>query len=110
MSQYVLTSRATITCPHGGSVTVTPTATRVRVDGDPPLRVGDVGTIADCPFTVGTTASPCLRPEWTLPSTRVRAEGTAVLTHTSVGLCMSAANLPQGTALISGFQTRVTVQ
>jgi hypothetical protein len=109
MSQFVLTTRATIMCPHGGTVTVTPTATRVTVDGDPPLRVGDAGTIAGCPFTIGTTPSPCVRPEWTLPSTRVTVEGAAVLTHTSVGLCMSGANVPQGTAVISGFQTRVSV-
>lgn len=110
MSQYVLTTRATIMCPHGGSMTVTPTATRVTVDGDPPLRMGDVGTIAGCAFTIGTTPSPCLRPEWMMPSTRVRVEGAAVLTHASVALCLSAANVPQGTAIVSGFQTRVTVQ
>jgi hypothetical protein len=110
VSQFVLTTRATILCPHGGTVTMTPAATRVTVDGDPPLRLGDVGTIAGCAFTIGTTPSPCVRPEWMLPSTRVRVEGAEVLTHTSVGLCLSAANVPQGTAIISGFQTRVSVQ
>ena len=110
MSQYVLTTRATIMCPHGGTVTITPTATRVSVDGDPPLRMGDAGIIAGCPFTIGTTPSPCVRPEWMLPSTRVRIEGAAALTHTSVGLCLSGASVPQGPATISGFQTRVSVQ
>lgn len=110
MTQFILTPRATIMCPHGGSATVTPTAARVRVDGDPPLRMGDVSTIAGCPFTIGTAPSPCVRIEWMMPAARVSIEGAAPLTHTTVGLCISAASAPQGTALISGFQTRVTAQ
>lgn len=110
MTQYVLSSRATIMCPHGGTVTMTPTAVRVTVDGDPPLRMGDVGTIAGCPFTIGTTPSPCVRTEWMMPANRVKIEGAAVLTHTSVALCISAASAPQGTAITSGFQTRVTAR
>jgi hypothetical protein len=110
MGNFVLTSRATIMCPHGGSATVTPTAVRVAVDGDPPLRLGDVSTVAGCPFTVGSAPSPCVRIEWTMPAARVTIEGAAPLTHASVGLCMSGASAPQGTALITGFQTRVTAQ
>lgn len=110
MSRFVLTTRATIACPHGGSVTVEPTATRVMVDGDLPLRLGDVGTVASCPFTAGNTPSPCLRVRWSKPSARVSVEGAKVLAHDSIGLCLSSANVPQGTASISGFQTRVTVQ
>ena len=110
MSQFVLTSRATIMCPHGGSVTMTPTAVRVTVDGDPPLCEGDVGTIAGCPFTIGTAASPCLRTEWMMPAKRVSVEGAQVLTNSSIALCMSGASAPQGTALITGFQTKVTAQ
>lgn len=110
MGSYVLTSRATIMCPHGGSATVTPTSVKVAIDGDPPLRLGDVSTIAGCPFTIGTTPSPCVRIEWMMPAARVTVEGAAPLTHTSVGLCLSGASAPQGTALVSGFQTRVSVQ
>lgn len=110
MSQYVLTSRATIMCPHGGSATVTPTAVRAAVDGDPPLRTGDISTIAGCAFNVSGAPSPCVRIEWMLPATRVTIEGAAPLLHTSVGLCTSGAGAPQGTAIISGFQTRVTAR
>lgn len=110
MSQYVLTPRATIMCPHGGTATVTPTATRVSVDGEAPLRTGDVSTVAGCGFTVGTAPSPCVRVEWVLPPLRVEIEGAAPLTHTTVGLCLNGPGAPQGTAVISGFQTRVTVQ
>lgn len=110
MSQFVLSTRASIMCPHGGTVSMTPTAVRVTVDGDPPLRLGDVGTIAGCPFTVGTTPSPCVRTEWMMPANRVTVEGAQVLIHTSVCLCISGASVPQGTAIISGFQTKVTAQ
>jgi hypothetical protein len=110
MSSYILTTRASILCPHGGTVTMTPTATRVAVDGDPPLRMGDIGTIAGCPFTIGNTPSPCVRTEWMMPANQVTVAGAAVLTHTSVCLCISAANAPQGTAQISNFQTRVTAR
>lgn len=110
MSRYVLNSRASIMCPHGGTVTMSPTATRVTVDGDQPLRMGDVGTIAGCPFTIGPTPSPCVRTEWMMPASRVTIEGAQALLHTSVAMCVSAAGAPQGTAIISGFQTKVTAQ
>jgi hypothetical protein len=41
---------------------------------------------------------------------RVKVESKAVLLDTSIGLCMNAANAPQGTALVSGFQTKVQGQ
>ena len=110
MSQFVLTTRATIMCPHGGSATVVPTAVRTVVDGDPPLRESDVSTIAGCAFNVSGAPSPCVRVEWMLPAARVTFEGGAPLVHTSVGMCMSGANAPQGTAIITGFQTKVTAQ
>lgn len=110
MSRFVLTTRATIMCPHGGTATVMPSAVRTAVDGDPPLRMGDVATIAGCAFNVGGSPSPCVRIEWMLPSSRVTIEGAAPLLHTSVGLCVSGANAPQGTAVISGFQTKVTAR
>lgn len=110
MSRYVLTTRATITCPHGGTVTVRATATRVTVDGDPPLRLGDRATVANCPHMNGNTPSPCMRVTWSKPSKKVRVQGAPVLAHDSVGLCLSAANVPQGTVSSSGFQTRVSVK
>ncbi len=110
MSQYILNAGASIKCPHGATVTMVPTAVRVTVDGDQPLRLGDVGTIAGCPFTIGTTPSPCVRTEWMMPANRVTVEGAQVLLHTSVAMCVSAAGAPQGTAIISGFQTKVTAQ
>jgi hypothetical protein len=110
MSQYVLTAQSTLMCPHGGRVSVMATAKRVRILGAAPLRMNDVGMVVGCPFTVGNSPSPCVRTQWSMPSARVRVEGSHVLTHTTVALCLNAASIPQGTAVISGFQTRVSVQ
>ena len=107
MPGFVLDAGASILCPHGGRGAPSPTAVRVKVGGKPPLRVSDPVTIAGCPFTVSGAPSPCLRVQWLMPATTVRVEGAAVLLSSSVGLCVNAAGAPQGTALVSGFQTRV---
>jgi hypothetical protein len=46
--------------------------------------------------------------EWKTSSTACMAGGTAILTISSAGLCMSAANAPQGPAMLSPAQTSVT--
>lgn len=110
MPGYVLDAGTMITCPHGGRATVAPRATRVMLTGSPPLLADDSSTIAACPFTVSGAPSPCLRLQWTMPATRVTVESSPVLLSSSVALCVNAASAPQGTALVTGFQTRVQAQ
>jgi hypothetical protein len=110
MAAYILDAGATITCPHGGRVTVAPRATRVALAGNAPLLVDDTAVISACPFTVSGAPSPCLSVQWVMPAVRVMVESSAVLLSTSVALCKNAASAPQGTALVSGFQTRVQAQ
>ncbi len=110
MPGYVLDAGVTITCPHGGTVAVTPRATRVRLGGKPPLLVDDVATVAGCPLNVSGAPSPCLRVQWLAPATRLTIESSSALLSSSVGLCLNAASAPQGTALVSGYQTRVRAQ
>jgi hypothetical protein len=107
---FLLDAGATITCPHAGQATVTPKVTRVSVGGKPPLVVNDLFTISGCSFNVSGAPSPCLTIQWLMPAMRVTAESSAVLLSSSVGLCVNAANVPQGTALVTGFQTRVQGQ
>jgi hypothetical protein len=107
MAGFILDAGVTITCPHGGRVQVIPRSTRVSLGGKPALLVDDTATIAACPFTVSGTPSPCLRVEWTMPATRVKVQSSPVLLSTSIGLCVNAANVPQGTALVNGFQSKV---
>ncbi|MGH3974120.1 MAG: hypothetical protein ACRDS9_12475 [Pseudonocardiaceae bacterium] len=103
---YILDAGTTITCPHGGRVTVAPRATRVSLAGKPPLLVDDTAVIAACPLV----QSPCLSVRWVLPATRVTVESSPVLLSSSIALCLNVANAPQGTALLTGFQTRVRAQ
>ena len=110
MPDFLIDAGATITCPHGGTAAVAPRVTRVSLGGKPPLLVDDVATIAGCAFNVSGAPSPCLRIQWMLPATRVSAESSPVLLSSSVGLCLNAAGAPQGTALVTGFQTRVQGQ
>lgn len=107
MPGYVLHQGMSITCPHGGTGTLVPSAVRVKVGGNPVACASDVTTIAGCTFNVSGALSPCLRVQWVMPATRVKAQGQPVLLSSSVGLCVNAANAPQGPATVSGFQTRV---
>jgi hypothetical protein len=107
---YVLDAGTTIVCPHGGQVIVAPRATRVSLGGWPPLLADDLAIVAGCAFNVSGAPSPCLRVQWLMPAIRVTAESAPVLVSRSIGLCLNAAGAPQGTALVTGFQTRVQAQ
>jgi hypothetical protein len=110
MPGFLLDAGTTIMCPHGGKVTVVPRAARVGLSGKPPLLVDDVATVAGCGFNVSGAPSPCLRVQWLMPAARVLVESSPVLLSSSVGLCVNAGGAPQGTAIVSGFQTRVQGQ
>jgi hypothetical protein len=107
MPGFLLDAGTTIMCPHGGRVTVVPRAARVGLSGKPPLLVDDTATVAGCGFNVSGAPSPCLRVQWLMPATRVLVDSSPVLLSSSVGLCVNAGGAPQGTAIVSGFQTRV---
>jgi hypothetical protein len=107
---FVLDAGATITCPHFGTGKVTPRATRVTLGGRPPLLQDDIVTITGCSFNVSGSPSPCMQIQWLLPAMRMKVESSPVLLDSSVGLCVNAARVPQGTALVTGFQTRVQAQ
>jgi hypothetical protein len=107
---FILDAGVTITCPHGGQAQVVARSTRVSLGGKPPLLVDDAATVAACPFNVSGAPSPCLRVQWTMPATRVKVESSPVLLSSSIGLCVNAASVPQGTALVTGFQTKVQAQ
>ena len=103
---------ATISCPHGASVSAVSSNTRVKVSGMAVTTVSDTFTISGCPFQVpagpSTKPQPCLRVQWTVPATRVTVVGQPVLLSTSSGLCLTAESIPQGAPLVTNTQTRVT--
>jgi hypothetical protein len=104
MGAFLLDAGAVIACPHGGKVTVVPRATRVKLGGRAPLLAEDVNTVAGC----GST-SPCLKVQWTGGATKVTIEGGTPLLSSSRGMCMGAGG-PQGTAIVTGFQTRASAR
>lgn len=100
---------ATVLCFHGGQVTAVPTSTRVLLGGSPIVLVTDQCMVAGCPMpTPPAGTSPCVSIQWNTPATRVQVEGKPPLLQTSVGLCLNAAQAPQGTAVVVAFQSRVT--
>lgn len=108
MAGKLLTELATIQCPHGGIATVTSGNQKVSADGAKVLLESDVHQVAGCSFTLpGPKPSPCLTIEWQAGTVKSNADGTKMLTETSVGLCKSGEGLVQGTAMISYTQQKV---
>ena len=108
----ILTIAATITCPHGGKVSIAPGGARVTIAGQPVATMTDQYPIAGCPFQIpigtGTKPQPCIKVQYTVPATRVTVMGAPVVLATSAGLCQSAEHIPQGAPIVSTVQPRVT--
>jgi hypothetical protein len=101
MAGATLTTSSVMQCPHGGVVQVVPSNTRVRSGGSPILTTADAATVIGCPFIVALVPSPCVRVQWVTGDVKAQA-GSSTLSQSSVGLCMSAAGVPQGPVVISG--------
>jgi hypothetical protein len=98
----LLTEATTMICPHGGMITGVPASPRVRA-GSAVLRIFDTFTIAGCP-----SASPCTTVDWVVGAHRVSTDSAPMLNDTSVGLCLSASEIPQGMVLVVSTQGRVS--
>lgn len=113
MAAYALDGNTQMQCPHGGTVTATPKEQTVTVNGSPVFTMDDFSppspAISGCSFNISGTPSPCMQITWMLPALQVEVDGAAVLTSQSVGICVTSAQVPQGTAMVSGFQTDVEV-
>jgi hypothetical protein len=94
-------------CTHGIPATVVPTNTRVLVGGQPVTTMSDQYLIAGCPFMAGPVPMPCVRIQWLVPAMRVLVNGSPALLQTSVGLCMSAQQTPNGPPTVPVNQPRV---
>lgn len=112
----LLTSASVLLCPHGGKVNAVSTNVRAQALGGFILRPSDTFVIAGCPFQIPAVPppalipSPCVKVQWVVPGLRGTAEGDSVLTTDSVGLCLSAANVPQGPVSVVFTQPRVSGQ
>jgi hypothetical protein len=100
---------ALFTCPHMAPATVETVNTRVFVNGLAAATAGDLHTVKGCMFTLpGPKPSPCVVIKWQAPATRVKVNGLPAILATSIGIGTSAEQLPQGPAIVSFVQPRVT--
>ncbi|MCC8250472.1 PAAR-like protein [Saccharothrix luteola] len=106
MSGNLLHVNATVMCPHGGQATLLPSRTRVLASGQPVATLADVHTIAGCAFNVSGKPQPCVTIKWVTPSARITLDGQPALLQSSVGLCQSAEQVPQGPPNVVVVQQR----
>ncbi len=103
----LLTTASTLMCPHGGTITGTPGATRAKA-GAVILRANDTFTIKGCTFNVSSVPQPCTSVQWVAAAQKVSHAGAHVLTEASVGLCIGPVSpVPQGTVIIAATQQKV---
>lgn len=105
MTSPLLTTTSTVMCPHGGQAVLSTSNTDAKVRGAPALLLSDRHTIAGCVFAPGGVASPCLSIQWLTGTTQATVRGVPLLLQSSVGLCLNAAQIPQGTAVVLQTQT-----
>jgi hypothetical protein len=111
MPGQMLTAASSLLCPHGGTVQIVPAAQVTMAAGSPVATTDATFTVVGCPFmlpTVPPIPSPCVTIQWQLTDSKVKAVGAATLSTTSQGLCMSAAQCPQGPVSISSTQPKVS--
>ena len=101
----ILTTTSTVMCPHGGMAQLVTTNTEALIDGAPALLLTDVHPIVGCPF-MPVAYSPCVSIRWITGATQTSVRNVPVLLQTSVGLCLNAAQAPQGTAIVVQVQQR----
>jgi len=103
MGNLLLSAESILMCPHGGMIVWTPTTyTTYRISGRPPMLLGDIFTIAGCPFPA--PGGPCLTAQFYTASTMLIIQGRPALTAASVGMCLSSAAVPNGPVVIAAHQ------
>ncbi|MFH0344331.1 MAG: hypothetical protein ACHBNF_19930 [Chromatiales bacterium] len=101
----ILTTTSTVMCPHAGQAQLVTTNTEALIDGAPAVLQTDVHPIVGCTFTPGFY-SPCVTIRWVTGATQTQIRGVPVLLQNSVGLCLNAAQAPQGVAIVAQVQQR----
>ena len=110
----MLNVNSILLCPHGGVVRIISSNLKVKVDGAPAALVTDQFLISGCPFQipigVGTKPSPCVSVKWVTNDLRTKVAGIPSLSRTSVGICVTVEQIPQGAVIIVFAQPRVKTQ
>ena len=101
-----LTTASTVMCPHLGQAVLTTSNTQALVAGAPVLLLTDLHPIVGCSFAPGGVPLPCLTIRWLTGATQSLIDNVPALLQNSVGLCLNAAQVPQGTAIVVQTQTQ----
>ncbi|WMS87813.1 hypothetical protein [Pleionea litopenaei] len=113
MSSNTHTTMSQLTCPHGGSITIASSNTSVFADQSSVATISDTFTVVGCPFQIPGTPpipSPCVTVQWIKSDLRVKVSGQFTVSAQSVGLCLSAQQLPQGQVMSVNTQLKVSSQ
>jgi hypothetical protein len=102
----ILTVNDVMMCPHGGSVTLSSSQSKVKAQQGLVLRASDTFSIVGCAFNISGAPHPCTSIMWQSPAQSVKAGSEAVLTSASIGLCQAADQASQGSVLIQLTQTK----
>jgi hypothetical protein len=105
MPAPLLTTSATMMCPHGGTVSAVSSNSKTKA-GDYVLRGTDTFTIAGCSLVLGTVPHPCVSVKWVVTDMHTKAMGDLTLDVQSTGLCQAADQAVQGTVIITPAQTK----
>lgn len=106
MGAPILTTSSVILCPHGGMAQLFTSQVELTIDGAQALLLTDQHPVVGCPFTVGPKYQPCVLIRWLVGATLTAVRGVPVLLQTSVGLCFSAEQIPQGPPNVVSVQQR----
>jgi hypothetical protein len=110
MAGGALTTMSSLQCPHGGTVQIT-SSNKASAGGGTMVTTADTFTVSGCSFQIPATPpipSPCATVQWVVADMRSKVNGAPTLSTSSVGLCLSAAQVPQGPVVIAQAQTQVT--
>lgn len=107
MPGFLLHVGATVMCPHGGQVQISPGNPRVKVGGQPVATMADMYMVSGCPIPPNPPPGPCLRVQWLVPAVRVRVGGQPVILQSSSGLTFTVTQAPAGPPQVVMTQVRV---
>jgi hypothetical protein len=114
MAGNTLSVTSSLQCPHGGSVQIISANVRVKVDSACAALATDQFVVSGCPFQIpigtGTKPSPCVTVKWLVTDLRVKVNSTPTLSRSSVGICQSAEQIPQGPVSIVNTQVKAQTQ
>src|SRR5690606_23950084 len=108
MAIPALTTQSTVLCPHGGQVSLSTANAMAQTQQGRLLLQTDTHTVSGCAFTVGTKPQPCVLVRWVTGAALSKVNGTPILLQSSVGMCFSAEQIPQGPAVVVAASATVT--